>query len=440
MSLPLRWPRTLASRLSLIFLIGLILAQGLSFGAQYYERYQTAKSTMLGNLETDVSTSVAILDRLPAAERPAWLPTLTRRNYGYLLNEGQPGQPIERGNAPISVSSIEDAIGQAYPLTFIDIPGPQKHYQAHLRLSDGSPLTIDVRPAMMPLSPWLPVVLLGQLALLIGCTWLAVRIAVGPLTRLAQAVETLDPNAHSVRLDEQGPTEVVHAAKAFNAMQDRIAAYLKERMQLLAAISHDLQTPITRMKLRAEFMDEGIEKDKLWSDLGEMEHLVREGVAYARSIHGATEASCRISLDAFLDSLVFDYQDTGQDVQLSGKNAAVIDTRPHALRRVLVNLVDNALKFGGAARIEVQADRDGQLAIQVLDRGPGINEQELAEVLKPFYRVESSRNRETGGTGLGLAIAQQLATAMGGSLTLSNREGGGLCAELRLSRDASLGN
>ncbi|MBT2294813.1 ATP-binding protein [Pseudomonas fluorescens] len=432
MTLPLRWPRTLASRLSLIFLIGLILAQGLSFGAQYYERYQSAKTTMLGNLETDVSTSVAILDRLPAAERQAWLPKLARRNYGYLLDEGQPGQRMLPDNAPVSVSSIQEALGQAYALTFTDIPGPRQHYQAHLRLADGSPLTIDVRPAMMPLSPWLPVVLLGQLALLIGCTWLAVRIAVGPLTRLAQAVETLDPNAHSVRLDEKGPTEVVHAAKAFNAMQDRIAAYLKERMQLLAAISHDLQTPITRMKLRAEFMDEGIEKDKLWSDLSEMEHLVREGVAYARSIHGATEASCRINLDAFLDSLAFDYQDIGQDVQLSGKTAAVLDTRPHALRRVLVNLVDNALKFGGAAQIQVQRTDTGQLAIQVLDRGPGINEQELAEVLKPFYRVESSRNRETGGTGLGLAIAQQLAIAMGGSLTLSNRDGGGLCAELRL--------
>ncbi|MBA1378885.1 ATP-binding protein [Pseudomonas brassicacearum] len=437
MSLPLRWPRTLASRLSLIFLIGLVLAQGLSFGVQYYERYESAKNTMLGNLETDVSTSVAILDRLPAAERPAWLPKLARRNYGYLLDEGQPGMPMLPDNAPISVSSIQQALGGAYALTYNQIPGPKMHYQAHLRLKDGNPLTIDVRPAMAPLSPWLPMVLLGQLALLIGCTWLAVRIAVSPLTRLAQAVETLDPNAHGVRLDEKGPTEVVHAAKAFNAMQDRIAAYLKERMHLLAAISHDLQTPITRMKLRAEFMDDGIEKDKLYSDLGEMEHLVREGVAYARSIHGATEASCRISLDAFLDSLVFDYQDTGQDVQLSGKNAAIIDTRPHALRRVLVNLVDNALKFGGAAQIQVQPAANGKLSIQVLDRGPGISEQELAEVLKPFYRVESSRNRETGGTGLGLAIAQQLANAMGGSLTLSNREGGGLCAELRLGCDTS---
>ncbi|MFW0754785.1 ATP-binding protein [Pseudomonas sp. H11T01] len=430
---PLHWPRTLASRLSLIFLVGLILAQGLSFGAQFYERYQSAKSTMLGNLETDVSTSIAILDRLPAAERAGWLQRLERHNYGYLLSEGEPGTPMDLNDVPIAVRSIKDAIGHDYSLVFTDIPGPQKHFQAHLRLGDGSPVTIDVRPSMVPLSPWLPVVLLGQLLLLIGCTWLAVRIAIRPLTQLARAVETLDPNAHAIHLDETGPTEVAYAAVAFNAMQDRIAAYLKERMQLLAAISHDLQTPITRMKLRAEFMDDSPEKDKLWNDLDEMEHLVREGVAYARSIHGSTEVSCRIDLDSFLDSLVFDYQDMGKEVQLSGKNAAVIDTRPHALRRVLVNLIDNALKFAGAAEIVIESKADRSLSILVLDRGPGIAEHELVEVLKPFYRVESSRNRSTGGTGLGLAIAQQLALAIGGSLTLRNRDGGGLCAELELN-------
>jgi signal transduction histidine kinase len=435
MSFNLHWPRTLASRLSLIFLIGLILAQALSFGAQYYERYQSAKNTMLGNLETDVATSIAILDRLPAEERPAWLQRLARTNYAYLLNEGEPGKPIGTDDVPIAVTSISDAIGETYPLTFTDIPGPRKHFQGHLRLSDGSPVTIDVRPAMVPLSPWLPAVLLGQLALLIACTWLAVRIAIRPLTRLASAVETLDPNAHPVHLDEKGPTEVAHAARAFNAMQARIAAYLKERMQLLAAISHDLQTPITRMKLRAEFMDESAEKDKLCNDLGEMEHLVREGVAYARSIHGSTEESRRIDLDSFLDSLVFDYQDMGKDVQLRGKSEAVVDTRPHALRRVLVNLTDNALKFAGAAELQIQAN-DGNLTLKIMDRGPGIAEEELAQVMQPFYRVENSRNRSTGGTGLGLAIAQQLATALGGSLTLSNREGGGLCAELKLPHNA----
>ncbi|MCU0122259.1 ATP-binding protein [Pseudomonas sp. B2M1-30] len=431
MTFALRWPRTLASRLSLIFLIGLILAQALSFGAQYYERYESAKNTMLGNLETDVSTSIAILDRLPAAERPDWLKRLARNNYGYLLSEGEPGTPIGSGDVPIAVTSITDAIGEVYPLTFTDIPGPKKHFQGHLRLSDGSPVTIDVRPSMVPLSPWLPAVLLGQLALMIACTWLAVRIAIRPLTRLANAVETLDPNAHAVHLDEQGPNEVVYAARAFNSMQARIAAYLKERMQLLAAISHDLQTPITRMKLRAELMDDCTEKEKLWNDLGEMEHLVREGVAYARSIHGSTEESRRTDLDSFLDSLVFDYQDMGKDVQLAGKSEAVIDTRPHALRRVLVNLTDNALKFAGSAELRVERQKAG-LSLKVLDRGPGIAEAQLTQVMEPFYRVENSRNRSTGGTGLGLAIAQQLAMALGGSLTLSNREGGGLCAELKL--------
>jgi signal transduction histidine kinase len=117
---------------------------------------------------------------------------------------------------------------------------------------------------------------------------------------------------------------------------------------------------------------------------------------------------------------------------LNGKTSAVIDTRPHALRRVLVNLTDNALKFAGAAELQVQTLAGGGLSIKVLDRGPGIAEDELAQVMEPFYRVESSRNRSTGGTGLGLAIAQQLALAIGGTLTLSNREGGGLCAELRL--------
>ena len=427
-----RWPRTLASQLSLIFLVSLICAHGLSFSAQFYERYISARTAMLGNLENDVATSIAILDRLPAAERASWLPRLDRQNYRYLLNAGETGVPMSTRDVPMAATSISDALGEHYALTFGDIPGQRKHFQAHLTLADGSPITLDVRPAAVPLAFWLPVVLVLQLALLLGCTWMAVRIAIRPLTRLARAVETLDPNAHPTPLDETGPTEVAHAAAAFNAMQQRIAEYLKERMQILAAISHDLQTPITRMKLRAEFMDDSNEKEKLWSDLGEMEHLVREGVAYARSVHGVTEVSCRIDLDAFLDSLVFDYQDMNKAVSLSGKSAVVLNTRPHALRRVLVNLVDNALKFAGSAQLVVGSAENGDLSIKVLDQGPGIAEDELVQVMQPFYRVESSRNRGTGGTGLGLAIAQQLVVAIGGELTLSNREGGGLCAQIRV--------
>lgn len=432
----LRWPKTLASQLSLIFLVSLLLANGLSFSVQFYERYLSARSTMLNNMENDISTSVAILDRLPAEERQAWLSRLNREHYQYLLTKGDSGVPMDTADPPMSASSIKDTLGQHYALTFADIPGVRPHYQVFLQLADGNPVTIDVRPADIPVALWLPVVLVLQLALLLGCTWMAVRLAIRPLSRLSRAVESLDPNARIQHLDESGPTEVAHAAVAFNAMQQRIADYLKERMQILAAISHDLQTPITRMKLRAEFMDDSIERDKLLSDLGEMEHLVREGVAYARSVHGSTEANCKLDLDAFVDSIVFDYQDVGKAVNSSGSYGSPIETRPHALRRVLINLLDNALKFSGAAELVVSAEANGNVSIKVLDRGPGIPADELREVLKPFYRVESSRNRDTGGTGLGLAIAQQLAIALGGSLGLSNREGGGLCAELLLPKSS----
>ncbi|PVZ43656.1 HAMP domain-containing sensor histidine kinase [Pseudomonas sp. CC120222-01a] len=427
----MKWPRTLASRLALIFITGLVLAYGLSFSLQAYERYVSSRSMMLSHLEQDVATSMAILERLPAAERASWLPRLERHTYRYRLDQGQAGTPMASDEPPMAAESIIKAIGEHYQLKFKDIPGPQQHFQVHLHLSDGSPLTIDVTPTPVPVAGWLPLVLLIQLGVLLFCTWLAVRLAIGPLTRLAQAVDDLDPDKPGVLLDESGPREVKYAAVAFNALQARIAAYLKERMQLLAAISHDLQTPITRMKLRVEVMDDGVEKDKLWHDLDAMEHLVREGVAYARSMDINTEAPCRINLDAFLDSLVFDYQDSGAKVERQGNNGSLLETRPHALRRVLVNLVDNALKFSGKAQLEVSRER-GKTLIRVLDEGPGIPAEELDEVLKPFYRVESSRNRSTGGTGLGLAIAHQLTQAMGGKLTLSNRKSGGLCAQIEL--------
>lgn len=253
----MKWPRTLASRLALIFFTGLVLAYGLSFGLQAYERYISSRSMMLSNLEQDVATSVAILDRLPAAERAAWLPRLERRTYRYRLDQGLAGEAMPSSDPPMAAASIVKAIGSDYRLTFLEIPGPNAHFQAHLKLADGAPLTIDVTPAPVPVARWLPVVLLIQLAVLLLCTWLAVRLAIGPLTRLAQAVDNLDPDQPGVQLDESGPREVRYAAVAFNALQARIAAHLKERMQLLAAISHDLQTPITRMKLRVEVMDEG---------------------------------------------------------------------------------------------------------------------------------------------------------------------------------------
>ncbi|WP_238263084.1 HAMP domain-containing sensor histidine kinase [Cupriavidus pauculus] len=422
----------MGSRLFLILLAGMIVAHLLSFAVLFSERYMTARQVMLGTLETDVATSVAILDRIPAAERPQWLPRVNRGNYQYILGPGLPGVPEMTERGQDIADRIMEATGTHYPVTVQSIPGDGKRMQAHLTLSDGNPLTIDVHPRMTPIAEWLPYVLVLQLGLLILCCWFAVRLSIRPLVALADAADALNPNVKSPPLDEGGPTELAQAARAFNAMRERIAHFVEERVQILAAISHDLQTPITRMKLRAEMTEDSEDKRKLVSDLAEIQTLVREGLAYARSTSGDSEDASRIDLGSFIESLVYDYQDTGKDVTIGENAGGAIVIRRNALRRVLTNLIDNAIKYGGgAAEVGVRRDRDA-VVIAILDRGPGIPEDKLEAVLQPFVRLEGSRNRETGGTGLGLAIAHQLAAAIGGQLKLSNRPGGGLAAEVRL--------
>jgi signal transduction histidine kinase len=429
----LRWPRTLFARLALILFVGLALAQTLSFWLTMTERDQTMTNVMMGYIEREVASSVALLDHLPPGERSDWLPRLARRSYRFMLGPGEGGSPPDARLSARVTASIAEGIGKRYPLTVNAIPGDTEHLQVHLRLTDGSPLTIDLRPMSgAPLSRWLPFVLAFQLAVLAACCWLAVRLATRPLEKLAQAADTLGPDLKAERLPEDGPDEVTRAARAFNAMQDRIATYMTERMQILAAISHDLQTPITRMRLRVDVMDYGAQGAKLRQDLLEMEELVKEGVAYARTLHGTAEAPCRIDLDALLDSLVCDYVDAGKDVAFASHLPIAVVTRPQALRRIVGNLIDNALKFGGSASIEVAALPDGGVSISVLDRGPGIPAESLEAVFEPFYRLETSRNRHTGGTGLGLAIARQLTQAMDATLSLQNRADGGLAATLTL--------
>ncbi|MBB3562433.1 signal transduction histidine kinase [Rhizobium sp. BK512] len=427
------WPSTLRARLFLILLFGLAIAYGLSFTVLFVERSMSAKAVMLGTLESDVATSIAVLDRLPADQRGDLLDRLSRGNYRFELGPGLPGVPDNSSKGKEIGGRIEEAIGGTYPIRMESIPGDISRLQAHLTLSDGSPLTIDITPRpAMPIAAWLPYVLAIQMALLVLCTWFAVRQAIRPLGALAAAADELDPNKKGPPLSERGPSEVAHAARAFNAMRERIAHYLEERVQILAAISHDLQTPITRMRLRADMADESPEKDKLVRDLGEIERLVQDGIAYARSAHGSGEKFSRIDLSSFIDSIAYDYQDMDKDVSVVGLVQGVASTKPHALRRILTNFIDNALKFAGAAEIGVERNGEEAIVITVMDSGPGIPEAMLEAAMQPFFRLEQSRNRETGGTGLGLAIAQQLAAAIGGSVRLYNREGGGLAAEVTI--------
>ncbi|QSN64080.1 MULTISPECIES: HAMP domain-containing sensor histidine kinase [unclassified Caballeronia] len=429
----LRLPRTLFARLAVILLIGLAVAQAAAFWLTMTERDRSMTNVMTGYVEREVASSVALLDHLPPGERAAWLPRLARRTYDFILGPGVSGAPPDAALSERFAQSIAEGIGKRYPLTANAVPGHAERFQIHLRLSDGSPLTIDMRPMKgTPLSSWLPFVLALQLAVVVACCWLAVRLATRPLAELAHAADTLGPDLKGQRLPEEGPDEVLRAAKAFNAMQDRVAMYMAQRMQILAAITHDLQTPITRMRLRVDVMDDSATGAKLRQDLQEMETLVKEGVTYARTLHGTHEAPVRIDPDALIESIVDDYRDARKSVSLEGRIGHAMVTRPQALRRIVGNLVDNALKFSGAAEIEMKPLADGRARISVMDRGPGIPEASLEAVFEPFVRLESSRNRDTGGTGLGLAIARQLARAMDATLTLHSRDGGGLEARLVL--------
>ena len=425
-----RWPHSLFARLMLILLLGILAAQAMSYLLVMYERGLVGRDLMLDNLEKDITSSVAILDRVPPAERPNWLPLIDRKNYRYQLDGGITDQGGDNEIVARVSASIAHAVDKRYQVTVNAIPGDPKRVHIHLRLSDGAPVTINLWAAATPISPWLPALLLLQLSLLAVCAFFAVRIATQPLRRLAHAADALGPDLKGTTLPEGGPTEVARASSAFNAMQRRIAGYLAERTQILAAISHDLQTPITRMRLRTDLMDDEEQRGKLQHDLDEMVALVREALAYARSLHGADEAPRKVDLDALLDTLRCDYEDAGKQLTVSGRVGRPVMSRPLALRRILNNLSDNALKFGKEVELAVQVNADQAIEICVLDRGPGIPESELEAVLQPFYRVESSRNRDTGGTGLGLAIAQQLAASIGARLSLANRAGGGLAARL----------
>lgn len=426
------WPGSLFGRVALIVCAGLALAHALTFFIILRERADLGQTMMGAYLGRDVATSVAILDRLTPAERGAWLPRLARQNYRYTLGQAPGGlaadDALAVGLAAHVVAELGSArVGRMSRST--QGSGQPDELQLPLTLSDGTALTLRLTPPRPAVSHTSLLLLALQLAVLGAAGWLAVRLALRPLARMAAAANALAPGSHHQRLADTGPREVAHAARAFNAMQGRIEHHLAERTQLLAAISHDLQSPITRLRLRVEQLADTPLRLKMHADLQAMQALVEEGLAYARSAHAAQEPPRSVDLHALLDGLVCDATDAGHQVVLAGRHEGPVTTRVQALRRVVANLLDNAIKFGGPARVEVLTQGEA-VTITVLDNGPGIPPGELEAVLQPFYRVETSRSRATGGTGLGLAIAHQLSLALPGRLVLCNRPQGGLQASL----------
>ncbi len=258
-----------------------------------------------------------------------------------------------------------------------------------------------------------------------------------PLKQLSRAAEKLGTDVQGPAIPETGPEEVRRTAHAFNVMQNRIRRFVEDRTQMLGAIAHDLGTPITRLRLRAEFVEDAELREKMLRDLDDMEHMVASTLSFIRE-DANSEPQETVDIGSLLSRVCDDITDAGSNVELDEiPRWVLIDCRPIALRRALGNLIDNAVKYGTVARVSLETT-DNKIAIIIDDEGQGIPESRQEDVFQPFHRLEDSRNRETGGTGLGLAVARTIVRAHGGDIRLSNRADGGLRVKVCLPRTRQL--
>jgi len=471
-------PRSLFGRLVLILLGGLIFAQVVTAYINLADRDQLLYRAGGMRLAQQISDIVKLLDSLPAAERrrvvavfnaPPLAVSLDRppRTHDkdtaesdfrqsmftnvlrYALGEDAKVIVVRTDTAPESLRAPVRSgppagmpmmqgrgggwghgMGQGY------LAG-DTFFTVQVALRDGTWVTFDshVSPQAIGMPLRLAATLLVLLGTVLVLSLVAVRWVTGPLSALANAAEKLGEDINRPPLPETGPSEARRAARAFNTMQQRLSRFIADRTRIFTAMSHDLKTPITRLRLRTEMLEDEELRAKFARDLEEMETMVTQTLDFMRDA-STSEAVQRVDTMALLESLQTDYQDTGGEVAIEGKVAQPYPGRPLALRRCLSNLIDNAIRYGNRAKIVV-VDTVDRLTIRVLDNGSGIPEQELEQAFEPFFRGEASRNRETGGTGLGLGIARNIARAHGGDLVLRNRAEGGLEAVLTLPRTAN---
>ncbi|MBB4865791.1 signal transduction histidine kinase [Pseudomonas nitritireducens] len=455
------WPRTLFGRLVVILVGGMIAAQVLT-GSIWYDvrhtqaleiplRLAAARLTDLQQLHQrrpeDFAQALSALARpgfearlLSVADEPGAPPDATAERLLRRAVRDQGGDP--QGLRLLRVE-LRDSAGQRSGLSGLFVGnGVEAHLLLEAPLGEGGWLRI----AMVEGQGWssqstLDVALdyllrlyLLRILVVVLLALLAVRLAIGPLDKLARAAEGLGQDIQRPPLPEEGPLEVRRAARAFNAMQQRLIHNLGERMRFLAAVSHDLRSPITRLRLRTEMLADETARQKMRKDLDDMEGMVTATLDFI-SGSDLDEARQNLDVNALLQSLQADFEEQGERVSLSGRALQPLAGYPLSLQRALLNLLENAVRYAGAAEVLVE-DSAQALCIRVLDRGPGIPAEQLERVTEPFYRLEQSRNRSTGGYGLGLSIAQTIAAAHHGRLELRNRDGGGLEAVLLFDRGA----
>jgi len=447
----LPWPDTLLGRTVLVLVAGVILSQvGLIvlFSANRFE----LESRLFGSHAADrIAAATRLIEATPAAQRPevlraldvpglhvGWgakplvaendgsseggevLAALGRRVTDHTIHaavgplpqlEGSPGEP------PPGAGMIRNLMAR----------GPHPLLRVAVQLSDQSWLNF-LAPGRPPEPLWRPgfyAPLLANLVLIVALSVLAMGYAARPLRALAAAAQRLGRDVSAPPMEESGPREVRAAAHAFNEMQSNLRRFVEDRTQMIAAISHDLRTPITRLKLRAEFVEDEAERSKMLADLDDMESMIKATLSFARD-DMAREKRVPVDLAAVLAAQAADFGAT-----YSGPAHFVVTAGPTAVKRALANLLENAQAYAGEARVTLE-DRPPNVIVTVDDDGPGIPESELERVFAPFYRLEGSRNRETGGTGLGLAVARSALRAHGGDVQLSNRPEGGLRVRVTL--------
>ncbi|MCZ2496178.1 HAMP domain-containing protein [Xylophilus sp. Kf1] len=289
------------------------------------------------------------------------------------------------------------------------------------------------RPGGMPFDAGMLFDIGVRLAALLFAAWIGARWLSEPVQRLADAARELGRDIHHPPLEEAGTAECREATRVFNGMQARIQRQIADRDRFVAAVSHDLRTPLTRLRLRAESLADAEERAGFRRDIGEMDTMIRDTLDYLLGV-AQGEASVRFDIDALVRTIADDHDESGSEgmITVSGQ-AAPLTGQPRALGRCINNLVENALRYGGCAEISL-VDSVHSLVVSIADRGPGVPQDELQHLMKAFYRVESSRNRHSGGVGLGLSIAQEIVQRHGGELVLFNRACGGLVAELHFVR------
>ena len=432
--------KSLSSRVFLVLLVGIAASACLTLWFALDERQTSLIQSRESHYLERSEQLIMAIDTLPAVNRAQFLKMLPRLGINVATD---PDLHNAQQNRSLNATRLAERLGpefQVVSLPFVNCPlfGPPGQIGScesiAVTLHDGSHLSLMLMPLHNPLPPvshYFYHYLLLFLLFIAALAFLVTRMVIRPLQLLSQAALDLGNDINHAPLLVEGATELRQASNAFNAMQARIRNYINQRTHMLAAITHDLQTPLTRLRLRIEKVADDDLRERLISDLSAMQEMVREGLLLARSMD-ANEQRQLVNLDSLLDSVVSDAVDAGQQVTLSGSANMSVKAQPQALLRCVNNLIDNALKYGHYANVTVQNESNILAVIRVRDGGTGLPEEELEKVFTPFYRIESSRSRESGGTGLGLTIARNICEQHGGTLTLRNHPEGGLEAILKL--------